>query len=65
MGIIKPNQKKKEDRNANDKYLTPPSVVQQFLDAAPFTDKDATILEPCASVECIIGNVLRKNGFKT
>ena len=64
MGTIKPNQKKKEDRNANDKYLTPPSVVQQFLDAAPFTDKDATILEPCASVECIIGNVLRKNGFK-
>lgn len=64
MGTIKPNQKKKEDRNANDKYITPPSVIQQFLDTAIDLNKDATILEPCSSSERIIGNVLRKNGFK-
>lgn len=63
MGIIKPNQRKKEDRNVNDKYITPPSVIQQFLDIAVL-DKEASILEPCASPECIIGNVLRKNDYR-
>ena len=62
MGTIKPNQRKKDDRNVNDKYITPPSMIQQFLDSVAL-DKGASILEPCASPECNIGNVLRKNGF--
>lgn len=64
MGKGVPNQKKKAERNACDKYLTPPSVVQQLLDCCPnVATKDATIYEPCASPELTIGNVLRKNGF--
>jgi len=59
---ILPNQKKKEDRIPNDKYLTPYSVVQQLLDNIEL-DKAETILEPCASPELTIGKVLRKNGF--
>lgn len=35
MGKGVPNQKKKAERNACDKYLTPPSVVQQLLIAVP------------------------------
>jgi hypothetical protein len=63
MGNIRPNQRNKADRNINDKYITPPSVIQQFLDIAGL-DKEASILEPCASSECIIGNVLRQNDYK-
>ncbi len=59
---ILPNQKKKENRIPNDKYLTPYSIVQQLIDNIDL-DKSETILEPCASSELTIGKVLRKNGF--
>jgi hypothetical protein len=60
---ILPNQKAKKDRNVNDKYLTPLSVIQQLLDATDIP-KDASILEPCASPERTIGLTLAKNGFQ-
>lgn len=55
--------KVKELRNKNDKYLTPPSVIQQLLDYKKDIPKNASILEPCCSPEKIIINTLEKNGF--
>lgn len=53
----------KECRNKNDKYITPWSVVQQLLDIKTDIPKDASILEPCCSVEKIIVKQLEKNGY--
>lgn len=55
-------QKKHELRNQYDKYLTPYSIIQQLLDNLEI-DKDASILEPCSSVERTIGTVLKDNHF--
>jgi hypothetical protein len=55
-------QKKHIYRNANDKYLTPYSLTQQLLDNIHI-DKNATILEPCSSVEGCIVKVLKENGY--
>jgi hypothetical protein len=59
---ILPNQNKKSERNENDKYLTPYSVIQQLLDLTAIP-KDATILEPCSSEERTIATTLAKNGY--
>ena len=55
-------QKQHIFRNKNDKYLTPYSITQLLLDNIEI-DKDATILEPCSSIEGSIVKVLRENGF--
>ena len=55
-------QKKHIYRNKNDKYITPYSITQQLLDNINI-DKNATILEPCSSVEGCIVKVLRENGY--
>lgn len=54
--------KVKELRNKNDKYLTPYSIIQQLLDVIEL-DKNASILEPCCSIEKVIVNTLQKNNF--
>jgi hypothetical protein len=54
--------KKKELRNAYDKYLTPYSLIQQVIDKFHL-EKDAIILEPCCSTEKTIVSVLETNGF--
>lgn len=53
----------KELRNKNDKYLTPISIIQQLLDNKSDISKDASILEPCCSIEKIIPTILEKNGY--
>lgn len=55
-------QKKHIYRNANDKYITPYSLTQQLLDNIVI-NKDASILEPCCSVESCIAKVLKENGY--
>lgn len=55
--------KVKELRNKNDKYLTPYSVIQQLLDYKQDIPKDASIFEPCCSIEKIIVNTLEINGY--
>lgn len=55
-------QKKHLERNKNDKYLTPYSLTQMLLDNIEL-DKNASILEPCSSVEGSIVKVLKDNGY--
>jgi hypothetical protein len=55
-------QKNHSVRNKNDKYLTPYSLTQLLLDTE-LIDKNASILEPCSSVEGAIVKVLKDNGY--
>jgi hypothetical protein len=57
--IVRTYCKKKEDRNVNDKYLTPISIITQFLDLEIF-DKDKTFLEPCSDINKNIEKTLKK-----
>jgi hypothetical protein len=59
---IRPNSKRKEERNKNDSYITPYSMIQQLLDVEVL-DKNGSILEPCCSIHRSIPTTLIKNGF--
>jgi len=58
----RPNSRIKEERNKNDSYITPYSMIQQLLDVEVL-DKNGTILEPCCSIHRSIPTILIKNGF--
>jgi hypothetical protein len=60
--VFKDLAKVKENRNKNDEYITPPSMVQQLIDIH-YIPKYQSILEPCCSTHKTIPNVLRKNGY--
>jgi len=60
--VFKDLAKTKENRNKNDEYITPTSMVQQLIDIH-YIPKYQSILEPCCSIHKTIPNVLRKNGY--
>ena len=59
---IRATAKPFNERNKNDNYITPYSMIQQLLDVEEL-DKNATILEPCCSHHRSIPKILIKNGF--
>ena len=60
--IVRTYIKKKEDRNERDCYLTPISIVEQFLDEEKF--EDGSFLECCSNKERHIEKTLNKYGYK-
>ena len=60
--LVRTYCKKEADRNDKDCYLTPKSMIQQFLDAEKF-DNCKTFLEPCSNKEKHIEEVLRENNY--
>ena len=61
--IVRTYRKKKEDRNVRDCYLTPISMIRQFLDIEKF-DKDKTFLECCSNKEKHLEKVLNEYNYK-
>jgi len=61
--IVRTYCKKEENRNERDCYLTPISIIQQFLDEEKF-DTDKSFLECCSNKEKHIEKTLKKNDYK-
>lgn len=60
--IVRTYCKKEKDRNDKDCYLTPISIIQQFLDEEKF-DKNKSFLECCSNKEKHIEKILNNNGY--
>ena len=61
--IVRTYTKKKEDRNVRDCYLTPISMIRQFLDLEKF-DTKKSFLEICSNKEKHIEKVLNEYEYK-
>ena len=60
--IVRTYCKKANERNERDCYLTPTSIIQQFLDEEKF-DENGSFLECCANKEKHIEKILKNNNY--